>query len=233
MMHRRLIKKTGPGVVLVTLFCVFFFNTGLAMAEDIRLSDILDGILNRYGNLKGLEVSYERQIITGSMALLGDQITTDTAAGRIYFRPKDFLKVSQERPDTEIVTTDGISLWWFIPKKNEVYKYPYDRLGKELRLLSDIFSGLKEVGENFDVVQSELGRESDCQIQLYPNPPWQEIEHINLTVSMENFNILVVETYNYLGGITRFMLGEPAVNEQLSENFFKFVPPEGVEVIEE
>jgi outer membrane lipoprotein-sorting protein len=151
----------------------------------------------------------------------------------MYFKPKEFLKVFQEKPNTEIVTTDGNYLWWVIPKKNIVYKYPYDRLGKELKLLSDIFHGLKEVGDNFDVVQSELGDEQNYQLQLFPNPPWQEIEHIDLTVSPVTFNILVVEIYNSLGGITRFVLGEPVVNGKLDEEFFKFVPTKGIEVIEE
>ncbi|MBN1627430.1 MAG: outer membrane lipoprotein carrier protein LolA, partial [Deltaproteobacteria bacterium] len=226
------IKIVCMRILFAYLFFKMLFYAAPATAER-RLSDILDSILNRYGNLPGIEVSYERQIITGSMALLGDQITADKASGRIYFKPKDFLKVLQEKPDTEIVTTDGNNLWWVIPKKNIVYKYPSDRLGKELKLLSGIFYGLKEVGDNFDVVQSELGDEQNYQLQLFPNPQWQEIEHINLTVSTVTFNILVVEIYNYLGGITRFVLGEPVVNGKLSKSFFKFVPPEGIEVIEE
>ena len=215
------------------LFSIIMFFYAVPATAGTRLHDILDGILNRYGNLPGLEVSYERQIITGSMALLGDQITADKASGRIYFKPKDFLKVLQEKPDTEIVTTDGNNLWWVIPKKNLVYKYPSDRLGKELKFLSDIFHGLKEVEDNFDVVQSELGDEQNYQLQLFPNPSWQEIEHINLTVSNVTFNILVVEIYNFLGGITRFVLGEPLVNGKLNEKFFIYVPTDGIEVIEE
>ena len=226
------IKIVSTGVLFAYLFLKVFFYA-VPAKSNTGLSDILDGILSKYGNLPGLEVSYERQIITGSMALLGDQITSDKATGKIYFKPKDFLKVLQETPNTEIVTTDGNNLWWFIPKKSIVYKYPSDRLGKELRLLSDIFHGLKEVGDNFDVVQSELSDKDKYQLQLFPNPPWQEIEHINLTVSAEAYNILIVEIYNYLGGITRFVLGEPVINEHLTESFFVFMPPDGVEVVEE
>lgn len=229
---RRSSKIISRRVLCASIF-IMLVLCGRFSAAETRLSDILDGILERYGKIPGLEVSYERQIITGSMALLGEQITADKAAGRIFFRPKDFLKVSQERPETEIVTTDGESLWWFIPKKKVVYKYPSDRLGRELKLLSDIFHGLKEVGENFDVVQSELGDEEDYQLQLFPNPPWEEIEHINLSVSRENFDILAFETYSYIGGVTRFVLGTPVVNGQLSEDFFRFSPPAGVELIEE
>ena len=102
-----------------------------------------------------------------------------------------------------------------------------------MRLLSDIFHGLKQVGDNFDVVQSELADEDKYQLQLFPNPPWQDIEHINLTVSAKSFNILEVEIYNYLGGITKFTLGEPVVNDHLNEDFFRFSPPKGVDVVEE
>ena len=112
-MRKSSIKIISIRFLFIYLFLKISFYAVPAKA-DTRMSDILDGILDRYGNLPGIEVSYERQIITGSMALLGDQITADKASGRIYFKPKDFIKVLQEKPDAEIVTTDGNNLWWVI-----------------------------------------------------------------------------------------------------------------------
>jgi hypothetical protein len=42
-----------------------------------------------------------------------------------------------------------------------------------------------------------------------------------------------VEIHNYLGGITRFTLGDLTIRERFEEGFFGFVAPEGVKVIEE
>ena len=229
------ILKAGKLLFKITRIILLWipFSLSSPILADDQLSGILDGVLERYSNLPGLEVRYKREIITKSMALLGDQMGTDLAYGRIYFKPTNFLKVEQDTPRPETVTTDGDTLWWYIPQENLVYQYPSQKLGKELMLLNDIFHGLKDVGESFNVVQSDIDDEQEYNLQLIPNPPWQEIEHIKLSVARDNFNIRMVEIHNYFGSITRFILEDFSIKENLEELFFRFVAPEGVRVVKE
>lgn len=217
--------------LIINLGIILFISSGLKAEDD--LSEILDGILKRYGNLPGLEITYKREIITGSMALLEQDITSDPAEGRMFFKPSNFIKIQQDTPQKEIVTTDGNILWWYIPNKKIVYRYPSDSLGKELTLLSDLLGGLEKVSEGFDVVQSDLFSESSYHLQLYPNPRWQEIDYIDLTVEKDNYTIKAVEIHNSLGGITRFIMGDYITREDLDDEFFDLKIPEGVKVIEE
>lgn len=165
--------------------------------------------------------------------MLGEQMKTDLATGRIHFRPPYSLRIQQETPKTEAVITDGDTLWWYIPQKKQVYRYPSDRAGRELRLLGEIFQGLRQVSESFVVVQSGLGTKGEYQLKLIPNPPWLQIDHIKLLVVRGDFYIRVVEIHNYIGSITRFTLGDLSVQERFEEGFFKFIIPDGVNVIEE
>jgi outer membrane lipoprotein-sorting protein len=216
----------------IIIVSIIFAQTSPVLAED-QLSEILAGIQKRYGDLPGLSVPYERDIISRSMAMLGEQMKTDLATGRIHFRPPSFLRIQQETPKTEAVITDGDTLWWYIPQKKQVYRYPSDRAGRELRLLSEIFQGLRQVSESFEVVQSGLGTKGDYQLKLIPNPPWPQIDHINLSVVRGDYHIRVVEIHNYIGSITRFTLGDLSVQERFEKGFFKFIIPDGVTVIEE
>lgn len=200
---------------------------------DLKLSEILDGIRKRYGHLPGLTISYKREIITKSMAMLGEKMSRDLATGLIHFRPPYSLRIQQETPRSEVVITDGKTLWWYIPQKKQVYQYPSRKSGQELRLLSDIFQGLREVEESFVTVLSGLDAEEEYQVKLTPDPPWSQIEQINLSVQQSDFHIRVVEIHNYLGSITRFILGDLTVQEQFEEGFFRFVVPDGVKVMEE
>ena len=43
----------------------------------------------------------------------------------------------------------------------------------------------------------------------------------------------MIAIYNYVGGITRFMLGDLSVRYDLDESSFQFKVPEGVKVVEE
>jgi outer membrane lipoprotein-sorting protein len=200
---------------------------------DEGLTEILDGILGRYGGLPGLAVDYQREIVTKSMAMLGESMKGDSASGKIYFRPPHFLSVKQTKPRPETLTTDGQTLWWYIPEKKLVYQYPSKSLGRELFLLGDIFQGLGSVGDSFDVIQSDLGDQKEYHLRLVPDPPWEEIDHIDLTVDKSRFDIRVVEVHNTIGNITRFLLSGLSERDDLDVDFFKFRVPNGVRVIKE
>lgn len=213
------------------LLLIFPSLPNVALADE-QLSEILEGIRKRYRDLPGITVTYKREILTKSLVMLGETMETDLAFGRFYFSPPHFLRVEQESPKKEIMTTDGNTLWWYIPHKRKVYRYPSHELGQELRLLSDIFQGLRAVEENFQVMLKGYNNKRKYRLELTPNRPWQEIHHINISVAQGDNTIRVVEIYNYLGGITRFTLGDLSVKEKFEEGFFRFVAPEGVQVLE-
>ena len=213
------------------LLLLFLWPASLATA-DVQLSEILTGVQKRYRDLPGLSIPYKREIITRSMVLLGGSIDADAASGRIHFKPPKFLKVQQDTPKPETIISDGNTLWWYVPHKNQVYRYPSHQLGKEIQLLNDIFQGLRGVEESFDVMLMEIDEEGGYQLKLIPNPPWAEIHHIMLSVSKRDDTIRKVEIHNQIGGITRFILGDLSVKEKFPEDFFRFVAPEGVKVIQ-
>ena len=221
------------------VFSAFFLFFVLSCVQPchvqgaVSLSQILDGILKRYGDLPAFTVPYQREIITKSMAMLGDEMKGDLASGKIYFKSPHYLSIKQEEPRLETITTNSHTLWWFIPEKEVVYQYRSNRLGKELQLLGDIFQGLKEVGDSFDVIQSDLGESSEYHLKLVPNPPWEEINSIDLVISKEGFYIRKIDIKNVLGNITRFNLGDLSEREDIDSNFFTFKVPKGVRVIEE
>ena len=215
----------------IILVSVFLMHSSPVMAND-QLSEIIKGIRKRYGNLPGFAVTYSREIISRTMVMLGESQKTDLATGRIYFKPPHFLKVQQETPRPETVTTDGDILWWYIPQKGVVYRYPSHKLGKELQVLCDIFNGLRAVEESFHVVLGDMSGKGKYQLKLTPDPPWPDIDHIDITVAQGDYHILTVEIHNYIGGITRFILGDFTKKEKLEPDFFSFVAPEGVRVIE-
>ena len=214
-------------------FCFFilFMWKGPAPGSD-TLSGIIEGVHEKYRDLPGLRIEYNREVITRSMSMLGAQAKGDLATGHIYFRPPHFLRLEQETPKHETLITNGETLWWYIPHKKSAYKYPSEQFGKELSLLSDIFRGFTELEERFRVEIVDQNDEGEYLIQLKPDPPWQEIDRIRITVTPSH-DIRVLEMYNPLGSLTRFLLKELEVRDSFEEDFFRFVPPEGVQLIEE
>jgi outer membrane lipoprotein-sorting protein len=219
--------------VFLLLFAVTSLPNAVPADGDDSLTVILNGILKRYGDLPGLAVTYQREIITKSAALLGDEMKTDLATGTFIFKSPFYLKVIQDLPREEIIITDGQIIWWYIPDNKVVYRYSADKLGKELQLLSDIFKGLNKATENFDIHYEESTDKGEYHLNLVPKEPWEEIDHISLSVDRDVFNITVVEIHNLLGNITRFRLGSLSVRKNFEKGFFEFIVPEGVQVQEE
>ena len=69
-------------------------------------------------------------------------------------------------------------------------------------------------------------------IVLVPDPPWQEINRIILTVN-PGHEIRSVRIFNALGSVTRFNLGDFALGKTFEKGFFEFVAPPGVNIISE
>jgi len=199
------------------------------LSED-TLSNILQGIKNRYGMTSGLSVPYTRDVMTRSMSMLGAQAEGDLASGIIHFKSPHFLRLDQEKPSPEIIIANDNILWWYIPHKKEAHRYQAKDFGKELRLLSNIFRGLAEVKDSFQVQLQEKDEKGDNLIALVPDPPWQEINSIILTVSSEH-EIRSVRIFNALGSVTRFNLRDFTLGKTFEKGFFEFVAPPGVNVI--
>ncbi len=197
---------------------------------DDTLSNILSGIKDRYGTTSGLSVPYTREVITRSMSMLGNQAKGDLASGVIYFKPPDFLRLDQEKPDPERIIADGNFLWWYIPRKKEAHRYRAEDFGKELKLLGDIFRGLADVRDSFQVRLEKTFENGDHEIVLIPDPPWQEINRISLTVAPDN-DIRSVRIFNALGSVTRFKLGDFTLGKTFKKGFFQFVAPPDVKVV--
>jgi len=208
----------------------------LFLANDIQGSDplkgLLEGIRKRYAQLPGLVIPYSREVVSRSMAMLGEAVKGDLATGKIYFMPPHHLRLEQETPEAETIIGDGQTLWWYIPEKKQAYKYTSRRFGRELKVLGDILQGLKNVRETFKVTLEGHTGEGDSLIKLIPDPSWESVDHITLTVT-EDHQIKVVTIHNVVGGLTRFRLQDLTIRQGFEEGFFTFEPPDGVKVITE
>ncbi|UCF85544.1 MAG: outer membrane lipoprotein carrier protein LolA [Desulfobacteraceae bacterium] len=216
-------------VILILLLLLLQNGTAFGNAH---LTNILEGIREKYGNLPGLSISYAREVTTQSMSMLGDQVTGDLATGQMFFKPPYFLRLEQKTPSIETLIANEDTLWWYIPDKKRAHKYSSQEFGKELRLLSDIFRGLTQVTKNFQIVMNDQTEQGNYQIELIPDPPWQEIDRIVLTVTTA-YDIQIVNIHNRLGTTTRFTLEGLTVKKTFEKGFFKFVVPVGVQLLEE
>ena len=152
---------------LILCLAMISLFQGVSMADE-SLTTILEGIQKTYGHLPGLSVPYQREVITRSMSMLGGEAKGDIASGTIYFKHPHFLRLEQKAPKPETIVANQDTLWWYVPDQKTAYRYPANEFGKELRLLSDIFRGLAQVENNFQVVLQGRTPSGQYEIELIP-----------------------------------------------------------------
>jgi hypothetical protein len=135
------------------------------------------------------------------------------------------LKFQQETPTKEILVTDGNVLWWYIQAKNQAHRYSAHQLSQELKLLGDIFQGLRGVEQSFVILQKGEDEKGALILEVTPSPSWGDIDHIDLTITPGTFHIQKVEIYNLLGGLTRFKLGDSVKEERFKDDRFMYRIP--------
>lgn len=217
----------------ITLFCLaaVLSLAGPAFAQE-DVSGLLKQMQQKYAHLNGAAMSYTREVITRAMSMMGSQMHGDIASGKIYFQPPRLMRMEQESPTRETVISDGQTLWWYIPRKKCVYKYPSQKFGKELSLLSDLFRGLQKAEDHFQITLLGRTKENGFRLKLIPTPPWEQIDHIILIVS-QGLDIQVIEIHNLMGSVTRFNIKNFRAAGPFEKGFFKMQVPNGVKVIQE
>lgn len=220
-------NKLGFPVSLI----LFLLLVCPVIRADTGVNEVLHKVVeNNKQFSKGMTVPYEREILTKSMAML-DDMGFDKATGVFFFKGPDLLKVRQETPTVETLTSNGKNIWWYVPDKKTVYRF--DDMGRELSILCMIFMGLKDPGDTFSITGTETGTKGEYRLTLIPNEAWEEIDSIKVTVSDKDYRITRIEIYDIAGNITRFKLGEFEEKKDLDDGFFDFKIPAGVKVINE
>ena len=212
--------------------CLWLLLLPGALQAEAGLNEILEGIRKNYGDLTGFTVSYKREVITKTMAMLGEEVKGDLATGDMFFKPPGLLRLEQETPKEESVIYNEETLWWYVPHQKRAYKYSAQEFGKELRLLNDIFRGLIRVDDRFQVSLLSPNDLGEYQIELLPRPVWQNIDRVIITVTHAN-RIRIVGIKYQLGATTIFSLSTMKEKDDFENDFFHFIVPEGVLVVEE
>lgn len=225
---------TNVRIVLLFVFItVLLITTFNVLSADEGREKVLAGVIERYKGLPGLSVKYQREIITKSMAMQGKDMKSDIAKGIFLFMPPNYISLQQDSPVRESIISDNDSMYWYIPEEKIAYRYPVNKLGKELRILCDLFMGMINIKKDFIVILETSENEDTYNMKLVPRETWEELEYVRIIIDRNKYHIRTVEIVNFIGSITRFKLEEFKKRDDLTHDLFRFNVPEGVKVIKE
>jgi outer membrane lipoprotein carrier protein len=205
--------------VVVFQICYIFDANGAE--SSLTADDVITKIENRY-SVPGFTARFIQESTLKSMQL------TDIATGKMFVKRPGMMRWEYEKPDKQIVITDGESFWIYRPDENQVMvgKAPeFFGTGKGATFLSDI----KIIRRNFSV---SIAKEKDGYIvlNLIPKQKKADVAKIYISVLKRDYVISRIGIINSYGDETVIDL----VDSQFvtgPDSAFSFTIPKGAEVI--
>jgi outer membrane lipoprotein carrier protein len=155
----------------------------------------------------------------------------DAASGKIYIKRPGMMRWEYEKPDRQIIITDGSKLWVYRPEDNQVMVGEAPSFfgeGKGASFLSDI----KLIKQNFFILPGEKSRDDYYNLKLLPRKKTLDLTGIDLLISSKTFDIVEVITTNEYGDETRITLRNFQFKQDLKDALFSFKIPLGVDVVQ-
>ena len=222
-------------IIIISLILVFlnilsglYDNLSLvlnstAMASSLTLDEILDRVEKRYAGA-GFSARFDQVSTIKAMEI------SDTAFGKIFIKRPGMMRWEYEKPEKQIIVTDGKELWIYRPEDKQVMvgnAPSYFGEGKGANFLSDI----KLIRRNFSLTLEKSNRNDYYLLKLLPWKKSFDLSVIYLSISKKTFNVVQIVTLNAYEDETKIKLSNFQFKENLSDLMFRFQPPEGTDII--
>ncbi len=191
--------------------------------SGLSLDEILKRLENRY-SAPGFSAHFFQTSTLKAMDI------TETASGTMVVKRPGMMHWVYEKPDKQVIVTDGKNLWIYRPADNQVTVGSAPSFfgdGKGASFLSDIQS----LRKTFNVTLEKMNASQDYVLKLVPMDKSYDLSSVILVVSGDTFDIGEVITYNSYGDETHIELSNIQMQNNIDDAQFKFTIPQGAEVV--
>jgi len=194
-----------------------------AAEQDLTLEQILDRMEQHYTN-KSFTAEFGQESSLKAMDI------TDFASGKMYVRYPGMMRWEYQKPEKQIIITDGKKLWIYRPDDNQVMTGSAPAFfsdGKGASFLSDI----KLIREKFNISKVQSTDDYFYELKLEPREKTLDVSDIRISVTKNTFTVIRIITYNSYGDENRIELINNTFNVKLDDSLFSFDIPPGADVL--
>jgi outer membrane lipoprotein carrier protein len=198
--------------------------TAHAAESDLTLEQILDRMEKHYAG-NSFKAEFVQESTVKAMEI------TDFASGKVFVRYPGKMRWEYEKPENQIIITDGFKLWIYRPADNQVMTGSAPAFfsdGKGASFLSDIAL----IRKKFNISLVESKDDFFYELNLKPLEKTLDVNDIRLSVTKTTFTVIRVVTYNSYGDENRIEFLNHEFKADLKDALFSFEAPEGADVLQ-
>lgn len=208
-------------LLLISFIAVNFSD---AAESELTLEQILDRVEKHYTG-KSFQAEFIQESTIKAMEIV------DYASGKIFVRYPGMMRWEYEKPEKQIIITDGHKLWIHRPADNQVLTGSAPAFfgdGKGASFLSDI----KLVRQKFRISLEDSKESLFYELNLQPLEKKLDVADIRLSITKNTFNVVRIITYNTYGDENRIEFTNLKFHVKLSDSLFSFKIPPGSDVLQ-
>ncbi len=209
------------GLILIAIIA---FNFSYAAELDLTLEQILDRVEKHY-TAKSFKAEFIQESTLKAMEI------TDFASGEIFVRYPGMMRWVYEKPEKQIIITDGHKLWIYRPLDDQVMTGSAPAFfsdGKGASFLSDI----KLIRQKFKISLQNSKDDFFYELKLQPLEKTLDVTDIRLSVTKNTFTVIRIITYNSYGDENRIEFVNHQFDVKLDDSLFSFKIPPGADVLQ-
>ena len=217
--------------LLIIIFCGYaVYNATSALCENysadkasLTLNEIIAKVESRYA-ASGFSAHFDQTSTIKAMEI------TDTASGKVFIKPPGMMRWEYEKPDKQIIISNGKKLWVYRPEDNQVMigrALFFFGNGKGAGFLSDI----KLIKQKFNIILEKKNADNFYILKLLPRDKTFDISVIYLSISKNSFDIVRIVTYNSYEDETQINLKNIRFKQDIEDSMFSFKVPKGTDIL--
>jgi outer membrane lipoprotein carrier protein len=217
-------RQWGVIVLFVALITVAVVRADEGPPLDPLVDEILSGVEARYAS-SAFAARFDIESTLKAMQV------TDTASGRLMVKYPGKMRWEYEQPDPMLFITNGVTLWMYQPRENQVTVGLTDEVlggSQGASFLSDV----RLLRKQFQIDLDPNGSDESARLRLTPREGAFDIAFITMTISRATNDVIEVVTTNQYDDTTRIVFRDITFQQVFPDSLFEFEIPEGTDVLQ-
>jgi outer membrane lipoprotein carrier protein len=215
------------GIALLLWIAISVFPAPAVRAEILSLEHLTAKTQEVYEKTTDLKARFIQEVTIKSMK------KTEREEGTVWFKNPKMMFWDYTKPREKKLVINARKAWLYVAEDRMVYVQNAEDVYRS-RMVVKFLSGIGKLSEDFQLrfaKDNPLDEEGNYLLILTAKEKGTGIDRLKLTVDGKTFQILQCRFSDTYGNTTRLRFSDIQTNTGVSDKFFTFKPPAGVEVV--
>ncbi len=225
--RNRIPAMRTAGIVFLLWTTIFLFPTPAVRAEVLSLEQLAARTQEVYEKTADLKARFIQEVTIKSMK------KTEREEGTVWIKNPKMMLWDYAKPKEKKLVINAQKAWLYVAEDRVVYVQNADDVYRS-RMAVKFLSGIGKLSEDFQLRFAKgnpLDEEGNYLLTLTAKEKGNGIDRLHLTVDAKTFQILQCRFSDDYGNTTRLRFSDIRTNTGVSDKFFTFKPPAGVEIV--